>query len=47
MMLVQTVANRIIEVTPLGYIDRAGTIYDEYLSDKNIEERRRRLYQSE
>ncbi|MGB2601312.1 MAG: ATP-binding cassette domain-containing protein [Candidatus Omnitrophota bacterium] len=42
--LVQTVANRIIEITPRGHIDRAGTTYDEYLSDKNIEERRRRLY---
>jgi len=42
--LVQTVANRIIEVTPLGYIDVSGTTYDEYLSNKNIEERRHRLY---
>jgi len=42
--LVQTVANRIIEITPRGYIDRAGTTYDEYLSDKNIEDRRHRLY---
>ncbi len=42
--LVQTVANRIIEITPNGYIDRPGTTYDEYLSDKNIEERRWKLY---
>lgn len=42
--LVQTVANRIIEITPLGYIDSAGMTYDEYLSNKNIEERRQRLY---
>ena len=42
--LVQTVANRIIEITPLGYIDRVSTTYDEYLSDKKIEEKRHRLY---
>jgi len=42
--LVETTANRIIEITPLGYIDRANTTYDEYLSDKNIEKRRRKLY---
>ena len=42
--LVQTVANRIIEITPLGYIDRVNMTYDEYLSDKNIEEKRHRLY---
>ncbi len=42
--LVQTVANRIIEIAPLGYIDSASTTYDEYLSSKNIEERRHQLY---
>lgn len=42
--LVQTVANRIIEITPRGYIDRADTTFDEYLADKNIEERRHKLY---
>ena len=42
--LIQTVANRIIEITPLGYVDTAGTTYDEYLSNKNIAERRHRLY---
>ena len=42
--LVETVANRIIEITPRGYIDRADTTYDEYLADKSIEERRRKLY---
>ncbi|MFH1878428.1 MAG: ATP-binding cassette domain-containing protein [Candidatus Omnitrophota bacterium] len=42
--LVQTAANRIIEVTPAGYIDRADTTYDEYLADSNIEQRRRQLY---
>jgi len=44
--LVQTVANRIIEITPRGYIDRADTMYDEYISDKNIEEKRHKLYQT-
>jgi len=42
--LVHTVANRIIEITPNGYIDKADTTYDEYLDDKNIAERRRKLY---
>ncbi len=42
--LVQTVANRIIEITPLGYIDSVNTSYDEYLSNKNIEDRRHLLY---
>lgn len=42
--LVQTVANRIIEITPKGYIDRSNTTYDEYLTDENIKERRHQLY---
>ena len=42
--LVQTVANRIIEITDLGYIDRSDTTYNEYLSDNKIAEMRRRLY---
>jgi len=44
--LVQTVANRIIEITPRGYIDRADTTYDEYLDDKKIEEKRKELYRA-
>ena len=32
--LVQALANRIIEITPNGYIDRPGTTFDEYLSSK-------------
>ena len=43
--LVQTVANRIIEITPNGYIDKADTTYDEYLEDKRIAERRHKLYE--
>ncbi|MDD3089818.1 MAG: ATP-binding cassette domain-containing protein [Candidatus Omnitrophica bacterium] len=42
--LVETVATRIIEVTPKGYIDRPNTTYDEYLEDANITERRHKLY---
>lgn len=42
--LVQTVANRIIEITPQGCIDRAGTTFDDYLSDERIKEQRRQLY---
>ena len=42
--LLQTVANRIIEITPRGYIDKRNTTYDEYLDDKEIENRRHRLY---
>ena len=43
--LLQTVANRIIEITPRGYIDKPDTTYDEYLADEKTEERRHRLYQ--
>lgn len=42
--LVETVATRIIEITPKGYIDKPGTTYDEYLSDPKIAERRHQLY---
>ena len=40
---VQTVANRIIEITPNGAIDRYLT-FDEYMSDKTIKEQRKKLY---
>ncbi|WBU88846.1 ABC-F family ATP-binding cassette domain-containing protein [Cellulophaga omnivescoria] len=40
-----TVANRIIELTPNGAIDRYLT-FDEYMSDKSIKEQREKLYQS-
>ena len=39
----QTVANRIIELTPNGVIDRLGT-FDEYLSDPKIKELREKMY---
>ena len=39
----QTVANRIIELTPSGIIDRYMT-FDEYMDDKNIQELREKIY---
>jgi len=45
--LVQTVANRIVEITPLGYIDRVDTTFDEYLADPEIHKRRQELYPEE
>ena len=40
----QTVANRIIELTPNGVIDRLKTI-DEYLADADIKELRKEMYE--
>ncbi len=42
--LVQTVANRIIEITPRGIINRVNTTYDEYLADARIKQLRQELY---
>ena len=42
--LVQTVANRIIEITPKGCIDRIGIAFDEYLADEDIKNQRQLLY---
>ena len=39
----QTVANRIIEITPKGVIDRYAT-FDDYLSDPKIKEQREKMY---
>jgi len=39
----QTVANRIIELTPKGNIDRYAT-FDEYMSDKALKEQRGKMY---
>ncbi len=39
----ETVANRIIELTPKGNIDRYLT-FDEYMSDKTIKQQREKLY---
>ena len=41
--LLQTVCNRIIELTPKGVIDRDMT-YDEYLQDKKIKEMQAQMY---
>jgi len=40
---VQTVANRIIELTPKGIIDRLMT-FDEYMEDKRVKELREEMY---
>jgi len=44
--LVQTVANRIIEITPRGYIDRISCTFDEYLANEQIKEQRHQLYKT-
>ena len=41
--LLETVCNRIIELTPKGIIDRDMT-YDEYLADKKIKELQEQMY---
>lgn len=41
--LVQTVCNRIIEITPNGLIDRYMT-YDEFLEDKKVKELKEEMY---
>ncbi|MBS1638147.1 MAG: ATP-binding cassette domain-containing protein [Bacteroidetes bacterium] len=43
--LVQTVANRIIELTPHGIVDRSCT-YDEYLENPIVKEQREKFYNS-
>jgi len=41
--LMQTVANRVIELTPNGIIDKAMT-YDEFLASPQVKEQREKLY---
>jgi ATPase subunit of ABC transporter with duplicated ATPase domains len=41
----QTVADRIIELTPNGVIDRYST-FDEYLNDTKVKELREKMYKS-
>lgn len=41
---VETIANRIIEITPNGYIDKMMN-YDDYLESEEIQELRSKLYQ--
>lgn len=43
---IQTIANRIIEITPNGTIDIHGTTLDEYLEDKALKAKREALYES-
>lgn len=43
LQFVDTIANRIIELTPGGIIDKRMT-YEEYLSDVNIKELRKKMY---
>ncbi|NGZ77866.1 ABC-F family ATP-binding cassette domain-containing protein [Saccharibacillus alkalitolerans] len=40
---IQTIANRIVEITPNGVIDRVMT-YDEYLESDEVKEMRERMY---
>ncbi len=42
---IHTIANRIIEITSLGHIDRPNTTFDEYLSNEEIKKQREALYQ--
>ena len=37
------IANRIIELTPSGTIDKLMT-YDEYIHDENIKEQKNKMY---
>ncbi|RYC70341.1 MULTISPECIES: ABC-F family ATP-binding cassette domain-containing protein [Spirosoma] len=41
----QTVANRIIEITPAGILDKLMT-YDEYISDARVKQQREELYEA-
>ncbi|GAA4315248.1 ATP-binding cassette domain-containing protein [Mucilaginibacter gynuensis] len=41
--LVETVANRIIEITPAGYIDKLMS-YDEYINSEAVKKQREELY---
>lgn len=42
---VQTVANRIIEISPKGMIDRRDTTYDDYLASEELKSLRALLYE--
>jgi ATPase subunit of ABC transporter with duplicated ATPase domains len=41
---IQTIANRIIEITPAGIVDKQMT-YDEYLEDSSIQKQVADMYQ--
>ena len=40
---IQTISNRIIELTPNGIIDKM-TEYDDYITDERVQAARERLY---
>ena len=40
---VETIANRIIEITPQGFVDRQMS-YDEYLENENVQELLKTMY---
>jgi ATPase subunit of ABC transporter with duplicated ATPase domains len=40
---IQTVANRVIELTPNGIIDKRIE-YDDYITDERVQELRQRIY---
>jgi len=42
---IQTIANRIIEVSPKGIVDKADTTYDEFLGHKQLQEQVAKLYE--
>ncbi len=44
---VDTIANRIIEITPNGFLDKPGMTFDEYLTSESVRQRRDELYQEE
>jgi ATPase subunit of ABC transporter with duplicated ATPase domains len=41
---VQTIANRIVEITPNGIIDKPGMTYEEYLQSEKIKSERETMY---
>jgi ATPase subunit of ABC transporter with duplicated ATPase domains len=41
---VQTIANRIIEITPNGAVDRADTTYEAFLDNKTVQDQIKELY---
>ncbi|MNN86584.1 ABC transporter ATP-binding protein uup [compost metagenome] len=43
---IQTIANRIIEITPNGIIDRVMS-YDEYLENEEVQNLRKSMYPAE
>jgi ATPase subunit of ABC transporter with duplicated ATPase domains len=40
---VETVCNRVIELTPKGIIDKQMN-YDDYVTDENLKEQRAKMY---